>query len=213
MSTTTASFDNAKSPNGVVSTHLDGIHKWLRKFGARQSRMLILQGLAFATLCIIACAAIIVALDALRWIDDPTRWALSVGMYVASLSLGCWFGLTRLWKKIDEVQLAQHVESATPKFNESLLSAVELEHTPMEKRHFSPEFLQAIQRNVSDQLGSISPRSLLPWSLVLRPICAAIGAIALAMILCAVPNLQMRIASRELYFRFWIFSDLQSPRS
>jgi len=208
MSTTTASFDNAKSPDGVVSTHLDGIHKWLRKFGARQSLMLILQGLAFATLCVIACAAIIVALDALRWIDDPTRWALSVGMYVASLSLGCWFGLTRLWKKIDEVQLAQHVESATPKFNESLLSAVELEHTPVEKRHFSPEFLHAIQRNVSDQLGSISPRSLLPWSLVLRPICAAIGAIALAMILCAVPNLQMPNRFARALFPFL---DIQRP--
>ena len=208
MSTTTASFDTAKSPDGVVSTHLDGIHKWLRKFGARQSMMLILQGLAFATLCVIACAAIIVALDAMRWIDDPTRWALSIGMYVASITLGCWFGLNRCWKKIDEVQIAQHVETATPNFNESLLSAVELEHTPFDKRHFSPEFLHAIQRNVSDQLGAITPRSLLPWSLVLRPIFAALGAITLATLLCAVPNLQMPNRFARALFPFL---DIQRP--
>jgi hypothetical protein len=208
MSTTTASFDSKKSPNGVVTSHLDVIHTWLRKFGARQSLMLILQGLAFTTLCVIACAAIIVALDSLRWIDDPTRWALSVGMYVASISLGCWFGLNRLWKKSDEVQLAQHVETATPKFNESLLSAVELEHTPLDKRHFSPEFLHAIQRNVSDQLGAISHRSLLPWSLVLRPICAALGAIVFAMILCTIPNLQMPNRFARALFPFL---DIQRP--
>ena len=116
----------------------------------------------------------------MRWIDDPTRWALSVGMYVASISLGCWFGLNRCWKKIDEVQIAQHVETATPNFNESLLSAVELEHTPFDKRHFSPEFLHALQSNVSDQLGRITPRSILPWHLVLRPLFAALWAPSLS---------------------------------
>ena len=110
--------------------------------------LLILQGTAFALLAVIACASILVAFDALRWIDDPTRWVLAAGMYFASFSLGAWFGLYRLWKRLSPVELAQQVESATPRFNESLLSAVELEQTPVEQRHFSSEFLVAIQRGV-----------------------------------------------------------------
>jgi len=98
MSSTTASFDSANPKLGPSVSHQAGIHRWLRRFGARQSMLLILQGIAFAVLAVIACASILVALDALRWIDDPTRWVLSLGMYLASFALGAWFGLYRLWK-------------------------------------------------------------------------------------------------------------------
>ncbi len=170
--------------------------------------LLILQGIAFAVLAVIACASILVALDALRWIDDPTRWVLSLGMYLASIALGAWFGLYRLWKSLSPVELAQQVESATPRFNESLLSAVELEQTPVDQRHFSSEFLVAIQRGVAGELEVLPPKSILPWSLIRRPLLAAFGAVALLLSLCAVPGLQM---PQRLGRALLPFLDIQRP--
>ncbi len=170
--------------------------------------LLIFQGIAFVLLAVIACASILVALDALRWIDDPTRWVLSLGMYLASFALGAWFGLYRLWKSLSPVELAQQVESATPRFNESLLSAVELEQTPVDQRHFSSEFLVAIQRGVAGELEVLPPKSILPWSLIRRPLLAAFGALTLLLGLCAVPGLQM---PQRLGRALLPFLDIQRP--
>jgi len=208
MSSTTASFDSANRNQNATASHQAGIHRWLHRFGTRQSMLLILQGTAFALLAVIACASILVAFDALRWIDDPTRWVLAAGMYLASFSLGAWFGLYRLWKRLSPVELARQVESATPRFNESLLSAVELEQTPMEQRHFSSEFLVAIQRGVAGELDVVFPKSILPWSLIRRPLLAASGALALLLSLCAVPGLQM---PQRLGRVLLPFLDIQRP--
>jgi hypothetical protein len=180
MSTTISGIDQpganrSGATSNIPDTHRQEIHAWVRKFGIRQALVLLVQGLSVAILCMIACASIIVLLDTLRMIDDPTRYALSLGMYALSIGVGLWYGIARWWRKEDPIQLAKHVEHASPELNESLLSALELDRTPIEKRHFSPEFLAAIQRNVAQQLQGLSIPKMLPWSLVRRVVLSALG--------------------------------------
>jgi hypothetical protein len=81
-------------------------------------------------------------------------------MYLLSATVGLWYGIARLWRKDDPIQLAKHIEHGSPDLNESLLSAIELQQIPADRRHFSPEFLTAIfhgnSASVEDQnFGSI----------------------------------------------------------
>jgi hypothetical protein len=208
MSTTVASIDPISAKTDSANPHRLEIQNWVRSFGLRQASILLVQGLAVAILCLIACASIIVLLDTLRWIDDPTRYALSLGMYALSIGAGLWHGIARMWRKEDPIQLAKHVEYASPELNESLLSALELDQLPIEKRHFSPEFLTAIQRNVAGQLQGLSISKILPWSLVRSIVLAALGAIGFLIALCGLPGLEM---PSRFARAFLPFMDIQRP--
>ncbi|MFN6401468.1 MAG: hypothetical protein ACK449_16380 [Planctomycetota bacterium] len=213
MSTTISGIDQpGANRSGATSnnpdTHRQEIHAWVRKFGIRQALVLLVQGLSVAILCMIACASIIVLLDTLRMIDDPTRYALSLGMYALSIGVGLWFGIARWWRTEDPIQLAKHVEHASPQLNESLLSALELDRTPVEKRHFSPEFLAAIQRNVAQQLQGLSIPKMLPWSLVGRVALSALGAIGFVIALCGLPGMEMPTRFARAFLPFM---DIQRP--
>ncbi|MFM8573368.1 MAG: hypothetical protein ACKOAU_17360, partial [Pirellula sp.] len=118
MSTTVASIDSVDPNRTATNPHRQEIQSWVSRFGIRQASILFVQGLAVAILCMIACASIIVLLDTLRWIDDPTRYILSIGMYALSIGTGLWFGIARLWRKEDPIQLAKHIEQSSPELNE-----------------------------------------------------------------------------------------------
>lgn len=208
MSTTVAGVDSSVAKGKVVNPHQQEIRNWVRRFGVRQISILFVQGLAVGILCLIACASIIVLLDTLRWIDDPTRYALSVGMYGLSIGAGLWFGIARLWSKEDPIQLAKHVEHASPELNESLLSALELDQIPADKRHFSPDFLLAIERNVSQQLQGLSIPKMLPWSLVRSVVLSALGAICFLVALCGLPGMEMPTRFARAFLPF---VDIQRP--
>ena len=208
MSTTIASIDPRPQQGEVLDPHRVEIQNWMRRFGFRQTGILLVQGVALGVLCMIACASILVLLDTLRWIDDPTRWALSVGMYLLSAAVGLWYGIARLWRKDDPIQLAKHIEHGSPDLNESLLSAIELQQIPADRRHFSPEFLTAIQRNVAQQLAGLSISKLLPWSLVRTSLFAALGAVGFMGGLCGLPGMDMP----QRYARaFFPFMEIQRP--
>ena len=208
MSTTIASIDPRPQQGEVLDPHRVEIQNWMRRFGFRQTGILLVQGVALGVLCMIACASILVLLDTLRWIDDPTRWALSVGMYLLSAAVGLWYGIARLWRKDDPIQLAKHIEHGSPDLNESLLSAIELQQIPADRRHFSPEFLTAIQRNVAQQLAGLSISKLLPWSLVRTSLFAALGAVGFMGGLCGLPGMDMP----QRYARaFFPFIEIQRP--
>ncbi|MCY3004901.1 MAG: hypothetical protein NTV29_02870 [Planctomycetota bacterium] len=208
MSTTIASIDPSPLQSEVSDPHQLKIQNWMRRFGLRQTGILLVQGIAFAVLCMIACASILVLLDTLRWIDDPTRWALSVGMYVLSAGVGLWYGIARLWRKDDPIQLAKHIEHGSPDLNESLLSVIELQQIPVERRHFSPEFLRAIQRSVGQQLEGLSVSKILPWSLVRSSLLAALGALGFVGVLCGLPGLDM---PQRFARAFFPFMEIQRP--
>ena len=208
MSTTIASIDPRPQQGEVLDPHRVEIQNWMRRFGFRQTGILLVQGVALGVLCMIACASILVLLDTLRWIDDPTRWALSIGMYLLSAAVGLWYGIARLWRKDDPIQLAKHIEHGSPDLNESLLSAIELQQIPADRRHFSPEFLTAIQRNVAQQLAGLSISKLLPWSLVRTSLFAALGAVGFMGGLCGLPGMDMP----QRYARaFFPFMEIQRP--
>jgi hypothetical protein len=192
----------------VLEPHRVEIQNWMRRFGFRQTGILIVQGVALGVLCMIACASILVLLDTLRWIDDPTRWALSVGMYLLSATVGLWYGIARLWRKDDPIQLAKHIEYGSPDLNESLLSAIELQQIPADRRHFSPEFLTAIQRNVAQQLAGLSISKMLPWSLVRSSLLAALGAVGFVGALCGLPGMDM---PQRFARAFFPFMEIQRP--
>jgi len=208
MSTTVATVDPASRNLSGANVHRQEIQNWVRRFGLRQAGILFVQGLAIAILCLIACASIIVLLDTLRWIDDPTRYVLSLGMYALSIGAGLWYGIARWWRKEDPIQLAKHVEHASPELNESLLSALELDQIPADKRHFSPEFLSAIERNVAQQLHGLSIPKMLPWSLIRSVVLAALGAIAFLLVLCGLPGMEMPTRFARAFLPFM---DIQRP--
>jgi hypothetical protein len=208
MSTTVASVDPAGRNYSGTNVHRQEIQTWVRRFGIRQAAILFIQGLAIAILCLIACASIIVLLDTLRWIDDPTRYVLSLAMYTLSIGAGLWYGIARWWRKEDPIQLAKHVEHASPELNESLLSAIELDQIPADKRHFSPEFLSAIERNVAQQLKELSIPKMLPWSLIRSVVLAALGAIAFLLVLCGLPGMEMQTRFARAFLPFM---DIQRP--
>lgn len=97
MSTTLASVDPVNRNLSGPNTHRQEIQNWVRRFGLRQAAILLVQGLAIAILCLIACSSLIVLLDTLRWIDDPTRYVLSLTMYGLSIGAGLWYGIARWW--------------------------------------------------------------------------------------------------------------------
>ena len=66
MSTTVASIDPISAKTDSANPHRLEIQNWVRRFGLRQASILLVQGLAVAILCLIACASIIVLLDTLR---------------------------------------------------------------------------------------------------------------------------------------------------
>lgn len=208
MSTTIASSDPRPQQGEVLDPHRVEIQNWMHRFGFRQTGILLVQGVALGVLCMIACASILVLLDTLRWIDDPTRWALSVGMYLLSAAVGLWYGIARLWRKDDPIQLAKHIEHGSPDLNESLLSAIELQQIPADRRHFSPDFLTAIQRSVAQQLAGLSISKMLPWSLVRTSLFAALGAMGFMGVLCGLPGMDM---PQRFARAFFPFMEIQRP--
>ncbi|MFN7627844.1 MAG: hypothetical protein ACK5PZ_13515, partial [Pirellula sp.] len=208
MSTTVASYGSGHSNQDRKVSSRQTIDAWVNRFGTRQTLLLFIQGLSVALLALIAGASIIVLLDALGWIDDATRWVLSLAMYAVCAACGIAFGIARSWKGLDPISLAKHVEYAHPELKESLLSCVELARTPESNRHFSGSFLRAIEHQVASSLVEVNVPDLLPWSLVRKPVLAAVAGTGLVAALCAIPKLEMpQRFSRALL----PFLDLQRP--
>ncbi len=213
MSTTIASMGDGRHPNqGELISSMPGskapMMRWLRRFASRHAALLIIQGASVAILTILAGASLIIFLDARGWIDDGTRWILSLCMYAVAFGMGCWFGLARLWNSPPLTRLATIAESVCPDLKESLLSCVELQQVAPEKRHFSSDFLGAIENQVSDQLGTVSISKLLPWRRVGKPLIAALLGSLLLGGLCGFPNLDM---PQRLARALFPFLDLSRP--
>ena len=208
MSTTVASYGSGQTNPDRQASSRQSIDAWVNRFGTRQALLLSIQGVSVALLALIAGASIIVLLDALGWIDDATRWVLSLAMYATCAACGIAFGISRCWKGLDPISLAKNVEYAHPELKESLLSCVELARTPESNRHFSGSFLRAIEHQVAQSLMEVQVPELLPWSLIRKPMFAAVAGSGLVAVLCAIPNLEMpQRFSRALL----PFLDLQRP--
>ncbi|MFN7732125.1 MAG: hypothetical protein ACK5OB_09485, partial [Pirellula sp.] len=197
MSTTLASMGEGRTPGPKpisarpVAKEANPIAYWLQRFARRQARLQVARGLGVSLTSVLVGAACILGLDALGWIDDAARWVLSTAIYAIALVMGSSFGLSRLWRAPNRAQLASCAEKEASELGESLLSCVELQDIAPEHRHFSPQFLDALEVQVAQKLEGLRPSQLLPWKHAQRPvILAMLGVVAMA-VPCLWPSLEM----------------------
>lgn len=170
---------------------MSSIEGWLRRFEARQSWLLFLQGLSLGGLALLAGASVIMVLDAIGIISDPWRWTCTICVEVSALALGIAHGLLQPWVRRPLTRVATDAESICPEMREQLLACVELSSVKESARNFSGDFLAALQGRVAHALREHSIRDLLPWSTVRGPCLAALASCLAIVGLCFFSRLDM----------------------
>ncbi|MCC9603296.1 hypothetical protein LOC67_22330 [Stieleria sp. JC731] len=185
MSTTSDQFFNTAAQQ---TSDLDpATRRSLGQFRRRRSLLLVLRGIGVALLTFVLSALTVAMLDFLFFINDPLRWALAVGVYVATGAV-VWFAAIRPLRQTDDLHLAKHLDSMSPTLREDLVSAVELS----DPRHAngSPYFQRVLQSRVGKRIAAVQVAQLLPLKLVRRWLVSGFIVVGVCSLLMLVPSAQ-----------------------
>jgi hypothetical protein len=167
---------------------------FLNAFSARETWSHVVRGGSIAIVLFLVGACLIAAIDWLFTISDSVRWALTSGLYVATLLTAWWMGFKRLFQTQSAENLAWSIEQSAPSLRESLIAAVSLRGPDDAIRSGSRAFVDAIEQNVASEIGKLEMDSLLPWKSIIKYLCVAIGSLSIVLIACSLPG--GRIAGR-----------------
>lgn len=177
----------------------------LARFSFRQCRLLTAKGFCLAVVSLLCCAAILIVFDSLGLLSEALRRVLSLAAYVCAFSVAWTSGIYRLFRKPTLQQIALSVEQSHPEFRESLLASVELRdaESNSSRVHHSRQFVSSIETQVATELSSLRVSELLPWSMVMRSCLAALSVLAIVLLLCFIPQLQLPERLARALVPFW----------
>ncbi len=173
------------------------IEQKVEAFGRRRRQLIILRGIYASVATAIVTLSAVALLDYLVFLEDGTRYTLSLIAYTF-VGLVLWFTCLRwLRHKPDRRRLARLFETADPEFHESLLSAVEL-GDPLFGKHWDSEAFRAVlQDEVAEHVEGISILGLLPTRLISRWVQVVLVAAAVFLGLLVIPGMRYYL----LFFR------------
>ncbi|QDV43784.1 hypothetical protein Enr13x_36420 [Stieleria neptunia] len=154
------------SEQSRARTGLDPITtRALVAFRRRRGMLLVARAIGVGLLVFISLALVLATLDYLFFFSDAVRWALSIGIYVATAA-AMWLTGFSSFAVRDELEIARHVESVAPNLRENLVAAVEL--ADPDSTNGSPYFRRLLQSRVARRIANIDVGQALPLRLVRR---------------------------------------------
>src|SRR5262245_32928461 len=183
--------------NAVTTSQVNPVTlEKIRAFGRRRWRQALLRNLAALVLIGLGGLGAIALVDRIAVVPDLVRWLLSaVGYLAASAALVHLIRETVRPASLRE--LARRMEAAAPELREELLSAVELGSS--DARYDSEVFRSLVQSRVAERVQKVDIGALLPFRRILPWAGGAVLAVAIGLLLSALPALRFdQLARRAL---------------
>ncbi len=164
------------------------IQEKLSAIGRRWRRLIWLRGICGALATLLFGFLLHAALDWFFILPDKVRFLLTGATYLGTALVFWFYAGRQLFRAPDLRELARKVENAAPSLREDLLSAIELGES--EAIWDSAVFRELLQRTVAERIRDLTPKKILPPGLIKWWIRGAIVAVALCVVLFAVPRLR-----------------------